>query len=88
MLREMAVESVPLSAAGKVNRFRGKTRHFPRGVEMAGAARDGCGAGARPAAGESEPFSQENPALSPEVEMPSAARGTCRAGTPVGHGGK
>ena len=28
-----------------------------------------------PATGESEPFSQKNPALSPEVEMASAARG-------------
>ena len=38
--------------------------------------------------GKSEPFSQENPALSREVEIPSAARDGCGAGTPAGHGGK
>ena len=42
-----------------------------------------------PAAGESEPFSQENPALSPPgVEMASAAREACGAGAPAGRGGK
>ena len=41
-----------------------------------------------PASGESEPFSQENPALSPGVEMASAARDACGAGAPAGHGGK
>ena len=40
------------------------------------------------AAGESEPFSLESPALSLGVEMPSATRGACGAGTPVGRGGK
>jgi len=42
----------------------------------------------QPAAGESEPFSQKNPALSPRVEMASAARGACGAGTPASRGGK
>ena len=37
---------------------------------------------------ESEPFSQENPALSPEMEMPSGAREACGAGAPAGRGGK
>ena len=41
-----------------------------------------------PAAGESEPFSRESPALSPEGETASAARGVCGAGAPAGHGGK
>ena len=40
------------------------------------------------AAGESEPFSQEFPALSPEVETADVAREVCGAGTPAGHGGK
>ena len=38
--------------------------------------------------GESEPFSPKNPALSPGVEMASAAREACGAGTPTSHGGK
>ena len=42
----------------------------------------------RQAAGESEPFSQEFPALSPGVEMAGAAREACGAGTPAGRGGK
>ena len=40
------------------------------------------------AAGESEPFSRKSPALSPGVEMASAAREACGAGTPTSHGGK
>ena len=38
------------------------------------------------AAGESEPFSQEFPALSPEVETISAARYACKADGTSGHG--
>ena len=40
------------------------------------------------AAGESEPFSPKNPALSPGVETAGAAREACGAGVPVGHGRK
>ena len=40
----------------------------------------------RSAAGESEPFSPKNPALSPRGEMASAAREACGAGAPAGHG--
>ena len=41
-----------------------------------------------PAAGESEPFSPKNPALSPEGETASAARGACGAGAHASPGGK
>ena len=37
-----------------------------------------------PAAGESEPFSWKNPALSPEVDTAEAAREAWGAGTPAG----
>ena len=40
----------------------------------------------RPATGESEPFSQEFPALSREGETASAAREVCGAGAPSGAG--
>ena len=40
------------------------------------------------AAGESEPFSWKNPALSPGEGMAGAAREACGAGAPAGHGGK
>ena len=73
---------------GKVNRFRRKTRHFPRGWKWQVLRERPVEPVPRPAAGESEPFSRKFPALSREVEMPSAAIGACGAGTPVGHGGK
>ena len=78
---------------GKVNRFRRKTRHFPLGWKWLGwkwqvRPERHVEPVPLPATGESEPFSRESPALSPEVEMASAAREACGAGAPAGHGGK
>ena len=77
-----------LMPRGKVNRFRRNSRHFPgrwkRRVWREGSVEP---APLR-AAGESEPFSPKNPALSPRAEMAGAARGVCGAGTPAGRGGK
>ena len=77
-----------LMPRGKVNRFRGNSRHFPgkwkRQVRPEGPV--------EPvplrATGESEPFSRKFPALSPGKEMSSAARDACRADTPTSRGGK
>ena len=55
-----------LMPRGKVNRFRGKTRHFPRGWKWRVRPEGSVEPVPRHAAGESEPFSQEFPALSPE----------------------
>ena len=77
-----------LMPRGKVNHFRGKTRHFPRGRKWRVRREGSVEPVPRPAVGESEPFSPENPALSPEVEMASAAREVCEAGAPAGRGGK
>ena len=77
-----------LMPRGKVNRFRGKTRHFPRRERLQVRRERPVEPVPRQATGESEPFSPKNPALSPGVEMPSAAREACRAGAPAGRGGK
>ena len=50
---------------GKVHRFRGKTRHFPWGWKCQVRRERSMGPVPLSAAGESEPFSQEFPALSP-----------------------
>ena len=73
---------------GKVNRFRRKTRHFPRGWKCQVQRERPVEPVPHPATGESEPFSQEFPALSREVEMPSTAREACGAGTHASRGGK
>ena len=49
---------------GKVNRFRGKTRHFPQGWKCQVPRERSMVPVPLPAAGESEPFSRKNPALS------------------------
>ena len=72
----------------KVNHFRGKTRHFPRGWKRQVPRERPVEAVPRPTAGESEPFSRKFPALSPGVKMASAAREACGASAPVGRGGK
>ena len=77
-----------LMTGGKVNRFRGKTRHFPRGWKWQVPRERPVEPVPLPAAGESEPFSPKNPALSPEVETADAAREACGAGILVGHRGK
>jgi len=51
---------------GKVHRFRGKVRHFPRGWKRQVAPERSVEPVPQPAMGESEPFSRKNPALSPE----------------------
>ena len=78
----------PCRPRGKVNRFRRKTRHFPRGWKWQVLRERSVEPVPHPAAGESEPFSRKNPALSPGVEMPSAAREACGAGTHASHKGK
>ena len=78
----------PYKPRGKVNRFRRKARHFPRGWKRQVRREGSVEPVPLSAAGESEPFSQENPALSPRVETVSAAREVCRAGAPAGHGRK
>ena len=55
---------------------------------MPSAAREACRADTPTSRGESEPKSQEFPALSPEGETASAAGDACRADTPTSHGGK
>ena len=50
---------------GKVNRFRGKTRHFPGGERWRVPRERPVEPVPLPAAGESEPFSRKFPALSP-----------------------
>ena len=77
-----------LMTGGKVNRFRGKTRHFPRGRELRVPPEMPVEPVPRQAAGESEPFSPKNPALSRGEGMAGAARDACGAGTLVGRGGK
>ena len=77
-----------LMPRGKVNRFRGKSRHFPRGRKWRVRREVPVEPIPLQAAGESEPFSQESPALSPRAEMAGVARGACRADTPASHGGK
>jgi len=77
-----------LMPQGKVNRFRRKARHFPRGRKWRVRREGSVEPVPRPATGKSEPFSQEFPALSPRAETASAARGACRASAPAGHGGK
>ena len=77
-----------LMLRGKVNRFRRKTRHFPQEWKCQVPRERPVEPVHRPATGESEPFSPKNPALSPGVEMPSAAREACGAGTPASRGGK
>ena len=91
--REACGAGTPTKLRGKVNRFRGKTRHFPQGWKWQVRPErpeiswtDVCPA--IQAAGESEPFSRKSPALSPGVEMAGAARGVCGAGAPAGRGGK
>ena len=75
-----------LMLRGKVNRFCGKTRHFP-GRERLQVRREWPVVPVpRPAAGESEPFLRKFPALSPVVETAGAARVACGAGAPAGHG--
>ena len=78
----------PIPPRGKVNRFRGNSRHFPQGRKRQVPPAVPVEPVPRPAAGESEPFSPKSPALSPEVEMPSAAREACGGGTPADRGGK
>ena len=73
---------------GKVNRFRGKSRHFPRGWKCQVPPEVPMEPVPLPPAGESEPFSPESPALSPGMETTSGARKACGAGTPAGRGGK
>ena len=77
-----------LMPRGKVNRFRGKTRHFPRRWKCQVPPERPVEPVPLSATGESEPFSRENPALSREVETASAAREVCGAGAPSGRGGK
>ena len=77
-----------LMLRGKVNHSRGNSRHFPRGWKWRVPPEMPVEPVPLSAAGESEPFSLESPALSLGVEMPSATRGACGAGTPVGRGGK
>ena len=72
----------------KVNHFRRNSRHFPGRERLQVPPAVPVEPVPHPAAGESEPFSRKNPALSPGVETASAARGTCRAGAPTSHGGK
>ena len=73
---------------GKVYRFRRKTRHFPRGREWRVPPERPVEPVPLQATGESVPFSQEFPALSPGAEMPSAAREACGAGAHASPGGK
>ena len=73
---------------GKVYRFCRNSRHFPGRERLRVLRERPVEPVPRSAAGESEPFSRKSPALSPEVEMASAAREACGAGTPSGHGGK
>ena len=54
----------PCKPQGKVNRFRRKTRHFPGRERLRVRRERSVVPVPRPAAGESEPFSQEFPALS------------------------
>ena len=77
-----------LMPRGKVNRFRGNSRHFPRRWKCQVPPEMAVEPAPRPSTGESEPFSRKFPALSREVETASAARGTCGAGAPASHGGK
>ena len=77
-----------LMPQGKVNRFRRKARHFPRGRKWRVWREVPVEPIPLQAAGESEPFSRESPALSPRAEMAGAERSACGAGTPVGHGRK
>ena len=86
--RERHVEPVPHPPRGKVHRFRRKTRHFPGRWEWQVRRERPVEPAPLSATGESEPFSQESPALSPGVEMPSATRVACGAGTHASHGGK
>jgi len=78
----------PYEPRGKVNRIRGKTRHFPRGWKWRVRRERPVEPVPLRAAGESEPYSRKSPALSPEVEMASAARGVCGAGAHASRGGK
>ena len=77
-----------LMPRGKVNRFRRKTRHFPRRWKRQVPRERSVEPAPRPATGESEPFLRKFPALSREVETESAAREACGAGAPASHGGK
>ena len=78
----------PCEPRGKVNRFRGKTRHFPGRWEWQMRRERPVEPVPLSATGESEPFSQEFPALSPEAEMASAAREACGADALASQGGK
>ena len=77
-----------LMSRGKVNRFRRNSRHFPRGWKWRVRRERPVEPVPLSAAGESEPFSREIPALSPGAEMTGAARGACGADTPSSHKGK
>ena len=77
-----------LMPRGKVNRFRGKTRHFPRRWKRQVRRERSVEPVPMRATRESEPFSPEFPALSPGVEMASAAREACGAGAHASHKGK
>ena len=77
-----------LMTGGKVNQNRRNSRHFPRGREWRVPPERPVEPIPQPTSGESEPFSPKNPALSPEVEMPSATREACGADTPADLGGK
>ena len=77
-----------LMTGGKVNQNRRNSRHFPGRERLQVQRERSVEPIPQPTSGESEPESQEFPALSLGVEMPSVAREACGAGTPVGHGGK
>ena len=76
----------PCRPRGKVNRFRGNSRHFPGRERLQVRPEGSVEPVPLSATGESEPFSQEFPALSPGVEMAGAAREACGAGAPASHG--
>ena len=59
-----------LMLRGKVNRFRGNSRHFPGGREWRVPPAVPVEPVPLQAAGESEPFSRKFPALSPGVSIP------------------
>ena len=78
----------PCRPRGKVNQNRRNSRHFPRRRKWRVRRERPVEPMPLLAKGESEPFSQENPALSQEGETASAAREACGAGALVGRGGK